>query len=203
MKLKCKASKGIYREKFIGGKEYRVLEIKLSSGERTFKVIDEQGKAEFVSVDNMHMGNILEFEVIDVVRLKEMTLQQAFECEVGTKFDIIYADEGKEKFEVELCWGNKLGELKFVKSDFNKTRLELTPEILTAKFIPIPKEKNVVFKEALEVYNSGKTIICRINGEKIIFKSKVLLAIDNPILDSNNRGITPEHILNGQWSIYR
>lgn len=203
MKLKCIKSKGRYSKKFLENKEYRVLDIKLRGIERTFKIIDEHGNAEFVGVEYMYLNDILEFKVIDVVRLKEMTLQQAYECEIGDEFEIVYCNGNKEKFEVKLCWGDKLGTLKFVKSDFNKTKLELSPEVLTAKFIPLPKEIKVNFRKALEVYNSGKPIICRINGEKIIFKSKVLPAIDNPILYLSNKGITSDHILNGEWYIVK
>ena len=86
MKLKCIIGDN---KMFIKNHIYKVLDYMNEIGIGTmYKIKPEVGEECFVPLD----GGLWEFEIVKENEMKELTLQQAFECKIGTKFEVIYDD---------------------------------------------------------------------------------------------------------------
>ncbi|WBK39636.1 hypothetical protein CB452P1_000052 [Clostridium phage CB452P1] len=189
MKLKCVIGD---KEMFIKNHTYKVLHWIKSIGIGTlYKIKSEVGEEYFVPLN----GEAYKFEIVRENEMKELTLQQAFECEVGTKFDIIYLEGNKADVKAELYKG-EFNENKFRWCDDEKEDLKLLPGFLNAKFIPIV-EKEVSFMEAIKAYSEGNTIKNILDGNENIYKFEH----SDYVEDKYGRGITQNEILEAKWYI--
>lgn len=128
--------------------------------------------------------------------MKELNIIEASKMEVGTKFKVI--KDGKEKKYTLL----EDTEGKFFSLGIKGNSWSIAySSLIQAKFIPLPKEIEADFMEAIKAYSEGKTIICKIENNKTEFKPQELFTNDNPILDEFEDGVTAKEILEGKWYI--
>ena len=59
------------------------------------------------------------------------------------------------------------------------------------------KNKEISFLEAVKELNEGKNVICKINGMSKIYQSKKA-----KMVDSGDRAISYDEILNGKWYLF-
>lgn len=187
MKLRCIRS---FDKLFLKDKIYEAKGTKINKNKVFYNLKDENGKYGFVILNGLYW----EFEIVEENEMKELTLQQAFECKVGTKFNIIYEDGSSPENKIELCKDeNEI--ISFVWDD--KDDAILTKSIMSAKFIPIV-EKEVSFMEAMEHhYNRGK--IKYVDGiSEYFYDGGKSIYLDN---DDNNGRMSSYKALNGKWYI--
>lgn len=189
MKLICVASND---EMFTKGKYYEVYGTSEIIGIGTiYKIKSEIEKEGFVPLH----GDLWEFEIVEENEMKELTLQQAFECEVGTKFDIIYLEGNKADVKAELYKG-EFNENKFRWCNDEKEDLKLLPGFLNAKFIPIV-EKEVSFMEAIKAFKEYKAIKCFYAEKEYFYNGENEWCF----IDNNGDSVSPDEILEGKWYI--
>lgn len=188
MKLRCIYSNN---KDFIINKKYEVINITFSPllVGKEYNIKDEKNRKRSTILD----GTIWKFEIVKDNEMKELTPQQAFECKVGTKFEVIYEDGSSPENKIELCKDeNEI--ISFVWD--NKDDAILTKNIMSAKFIPIV-EKEVSFMEAIKAYSEGNTIKNILDGNENIYKFEH----SDYVEDKYGRGITNNEILEGKWYI--
>lgn len=107
-------------------------------------------------------------------------------------------------FEVIYPSGNKKSKKLKTDSNGNLYNDDNTPfenayfyDIIQAKFIPLPKETEVSFMEAIKAYSEGNTIKNILDGNENIYKFEH----SDYVEDKYGRGITQSEILNGKWYI--
>lgn len=188
MKLRCIRS---FDKLFLKDKIYEAKGTKIYKNKVFYNLKDENDKYGFVIPNGLYW----EFEIVKENEMKELTLQQAFECEVGTKFDIIYLEGNKADVKAELYKG-EFNENKFRWCNDEKEDLKLLPGFLNAKFIPIV-EKEVSFMEAIKAYSEGNTIKNILDGNENIYKFEH----SDYVEDKYGRGITQNEILEAKWYI--
>ncbi|MGL4358584.1 MAG: hypothetical protein ACRCSY_07805 [Cetobacterium sp.] len=189
MKLKCVIGD---KEMFIKNHTYKVLHWIKSIGIGTlYKIKSEVGEEYFVPLN----GEAYKFEIVRENEMKELTLQQAFECEVGTKFDIIYLEGNKADVKAELYKG-EFNENKFRWCNDEKEDLKLLPGFLNAKFIPIV-EKEVSFMEAVKAFKEYKAIKCFYAEKEYFYNGENEWCF----IDNNGDSVSPDEILEGKWYI--
>lgn len=186
MKLRCIES---CNKRFIVNKEYEAVKIKTDYENHLYRMKDEDN----IKVQVVLKGLLWKFEIVKENEMKELTLQQAFECEVGTKFKVIYEDGSSPENKIELCKDeNEI--ISFVWDD--KDDAILTKSIMTAKFIPIV-EKEVSFTEAVKAFRENKVIKCVFGEEEYFYNGENEWCF----IDNCNNGVSPDEILKGKWYI--
>lgn len=186
MKLRCIRS---FDKLFLKDKIYEAKGTKINKNEVFYNLKDENYKYGFVILNGLYW----EFEIVKENEMKELTLQQAFECEVGTKFKVIYEDGSSPENKIELCKDeNEI--ISFIWDD--KDDAILTKDIMSAKFIPIV-EKEVSFMEAIKAFDDGNTIKSVWGNAKIIYNGSN--GID--LIDDCNNPIQSSEILEAKWYI--
>lgn len=126
-------------------------------------------------------------------KMKELTLQQAFECEVGTNFEVIYENGEKTDFTAEL-YKDCSGIIGFRWKE-NKQDLVLMKDFATAKFIPIVG-KEVNFMEAVKAFSEGKKIKSVFEGAECVYNGN-----SSCLEDDYGIAISDYEILEGKWYI--
>lgn len=127
--------------------------------------------------------------------MKELNIIEASKMP-NTEFEVIYLSGNKRRKKIKTDqFGNLLDD------DGSLFEGAYFHDIIQAKFIPLPKEIEVSFMEAIKAYGEGKTIICKIGNNQTKFKPQALFTDDNPILDEFEDGITAKEILEGKWYI--
>lgn len=187
MKLRCIRS---FDKLFLKDKIYEAKGTKINKNEVFYNLKDENYKYGFVILNGLYW----EFEIVKENEMKELTLQQAFECEVGTNFEVIYEDGEKADFTAEL-YKDCSGIIGF-RWEENKQDLVLMKDFATAKFIPIV-EKEVSFMEAVKAFDDGNTIKSVWGNAKIIYNGSN--GID--LIDDCNNPIQSSEILEAKWYI--
>lgn len=137
-------------------------------------------------------GEVWKFEIVKENEMKELTLQQAFEYKVGTKFDIIYEDGSSPENKIELCKDeNEI--ISFVWDDEDDAIL--TKDIMNAKFIPIA-EKEISFMEAVKALKKGKGVRCELDCYEFYYNNVI-----DYFKDDEGDSISIGEILEGKWYI--
>ena len=73
----------------------------------------------------------------------------------------------------------------------------LTPEKLTAKYIPIVEEKEVSFMEAVKAFDDGKNIKSVLGNDEYVYDGSEHIEL----IDNNDEIIQGREILKAKWYI--
>lgn len=120
--------------------------------------------------------------------MKELNIIEASKMEVGTKFKVI--KDGKEKKYTLL----EDTEGKFFSLGIKGNSWSIAySSLIQAKFIPLPKEIEVDFMEAIKAFSEGKRIKSVWGNDEFIY--------EGDLTDSEDKAIEACEILKAKWYI--